>query len=576
MNDDRDDDDRGASVLFEAEFAGAPLALARRDVLAGAPARHIAKGAPARRVVKGVPVRHITKGAPVRRDVIAGAAALALSPALASRASAQAEGGDPRAFGFEDVVAEARGRAGADYQDATMTLDGPFAGLDYDRYRAIRFRRELDPLGGEGAFGIDLLPPGSVFTSRVDIAVVRPTGVDDLAFRSGYFHFDTDYFEFPDGRAPEQTGQGLGFSGFRLRAPLNRPEVLDEVAVFQGASYFRAVARDMLYGLSARGLSIRTADPRGEEFPVFRKIWIHEPEPDAASMLVHALLDSPSATGAFRFEIRPGDVTVMDTECRLFPRLEIAQAGIAALTSMYYFGPDRRAEVDDFRDAVHDSQGLQMITGRGDRLWRPLSNPATVQVSAFQDGSPRGFGLTQRRRDFGFYQDAEARYDRRPSCWIEPLGDWGPGAVMLVEIPVNNEFNDNIVSFWRPQGPLAPAEEGHTFRYRLHWCDLPPDRAPIYRVRASRGGTAINEAGRRVMVVDFACPLAKTEGLAPEIEASVGEVADVVLVDLPGENAVRASFTFDPGEALAVELRLVLKRGDEAVSETWLHRWTAR
>lgn len=518
-----------------------------------------------------------------RRGFIAGAGAGLLGAAAAPGVRAQSTGTDGTlaapapAFGFAELSAIARERAAQEYSPATMTFRPPFADLEYDAYRAIRFREDARPLAKSGgAFAIDLLPPGSVYRQRVGISIVRPAGIEDLGFSSDLFHFDPGHFPFPDGRAPEGSGDGLDFSGFRLRSPINRPDVLDDFLVFQGASYFRGIARNMIFGLSARGLAIGTADPRGEEFPHFRHFWIHAPEPDARDILVHALLDSASATGAFEFEIRPGETTVMQTRCRLFPRTDIDQVGIAPLTSMYFFGPERRDRVDDFRDAVHDSAGLQMITGQGTRLWRPLTNPARVEISAFVDENPKGFGLTQRPLEFDYYQDAEARYDRRPSGWVEPLGDWGPGTVMLVEIPVENEFNDNIVAFWRPRDPLRPSEDGHDFAYRLHWCATPPDAAPLARVRATRTGRSIHDGAKRDFAVDFAMPAESAALPRALLTASAGAVSPVTLAPLPGGQLIRAAFTFEPGNAEAAELQLALE-SDAGLrqSETWLYRWTS-
>jgi glucans biosynthesis protein len=266
--------------------------------------------------------------------------------------------------------------------------------------------------------------------------------------------------------------------------------VWDEAVVFQGASYFRAVARDTLYGLSARGLAIGTAGPEPEEFPLFTAFWVEEPEPGARTLRLYALLDGPSVSGAYAFAVTPGAETVMEIDSRLFPRVDVATAGVAPLTSMYFFGPESRKGVDDFRDAVHDSHGLRMINGAGERLWRPLRNPSTVELSAFADENPRSFGLIQRFRDFEHFQDAEARYEQRPSAWVEPTAPWGRGAVMLAEIPTNDEFLDNIVTFWRPEEPLRAGAE-HAFAYRLVWGQVPEEPLPLARVLATRSGMSI-------------------------------------------------------------------------------------
>jgi len=241
--------------------------------------------------------------------------------------------------------------------------------------------------------------------------------------------YSTDMFTWEKVKPPTAD---VGFAGFRLQYPLNRIDYYDEVCAFLGASYFRAVARGQGYGLSARGLAIKTADSSGEEFPLFRSFWLERPSPGADSMTVHALLDSQSAAGAFRFVIRPGQETLFDTEVKLYPRVDIAQAGFAPLTSMFFFGPNNQGLADDWRAAVHDTDGLMLRTGHDERIWRPLINPRKLQISAFSDTSPRGFGLAQRARQFTDCQDLEAVYQKRPTLWIEPCGNWGQGIVELV------------------------------------------------------------------------------------------------------------------------------------------------
>ncbi|MBC7140292.1 MAG: glucan biosynthesis protein [Defluviimonas sp.] len=388
----------------------------------------------------------------------------------------------------------ARQAAGSAFVPHKADLAPPFAGLGYDAFRAIRPRQS--PLGTRTGFAFDLLPPGFVYQTPVTIAQVTDGLSREIPFSIDEFEFDQRYFDPQTIAAARQAGPDLGYSGFRLRSRINRVDVLDEFAVFQGASYFRAIARNMVYGLSARGLAIGTGSPTGEEFPVFRAFWIVTPAPADQKVLVRALLDSPSCAGAFEFEITPGETTAMQIRCTLFPRSEITEIGIAPLTSMYLFGPGRRARVDDFRNSVHDSEGLQMITGDGERLWRPLNNPRRVQISAFQDNNPKGFGLSQRHRDFDHYQDDEAHYEKRPSAWVEPIDDWGEGAVVLVEIPTDSEFNDNIVAFWRPRAPIGPTDVGHQIAYRLLWSASAPDSGPLGRVIATRTGVAMNDGNR--------------------------------------------------------------------------------
>lgn len=533
-------------------------------------------------------------GAPMltRRDFAAMATLAGLLPGLiGTRAAAQeaapataAPPPEPLSFlvpttgiagSYLSIVDEARRLSHEAHRQPESRLGGLFEGLNYDSYRAIR--PTPLPLGGvDSEMVLDVMPPGLVYTNPVRLSVISGDATYDVVFDPRIFSFDPAFFDAAVVTAAlaAPPPDWLGYSGFRMRAPLNRPDKQDEFVVFQGASYFRAVARGLIYGISARGLAIDTAEPQGEEFPRFSWFWIEHPAPDAPEVTVRALLESPSCTGAFEFVITPGETTVMQTRCTLFPRRTIDRIGIAPLTSMYFFGPQRRVGVDDFRDAVHDSSGLQMITGDGRRLWRTLSNPLKLQVSAFADDNPKGYGLTQRQRTFDFFQDDEAHYERRPSCWVEPLGQWGRGAVILVEIPVNNEFHDNVVAFWRPEAALAPDDAGHEFRYRLHWCDLPPDTAPLARVMAARSGAAVNGAGQRTMVVDFAKEEPWAEGLTVRALGAGRDIGNVALRPLPKGEGMRASFNFAPGDSQLVEFEMTLVGPAGPESETWLFRWT--
>lgn len=493
-------------------------------------------------------------------------------PPLVSAAFAQEGAGEP--FSFDTVIARARAAASAPYLRPEIALSEPFADLTYDQFRGIRFRDDERLFTDGGGFQMDLMPPGFYYVDKIQVNIVSGGMTRPLTFSTDFFDFHTDYFPYPEGRAPEGLAADHGFSGIRFRHPINRPGVWDEAVVFQGASYFRAVARDTLYGLSARGLAIGTAGPDAEEFPLFTAFWVEEPAPGAATLRLYALLDSVSVAGAYAFAITPGAETVMEIDARLFPRVELATAGFAPLTSMYFFGPENRRGVDDFRDAVHDSCGLRMINGAGERLWRPLRNPAAVEVSSFADENPQSFGLIQRFRDFGHYEDAEARYEQRPSAWVEPIGDWGAGAVMLAELPTADEFADNIVAFWRPAAPLAAGAE-HAFAYRLVWGQVPGEELPLARVIATRSGKSILVEDERVFVIDFDLGMINFDTVEPIAETSAGEIKGLSIAPLPGGNIARVGFTFVPGEARAAEFRLHLASEGQVASENWLYPWVA-
>ncbi|MDF2999771.1 MAG: periplasmic glucan biosynthesis protein MdoG [Xanthobacteraceae bacterium] len=504
-----------------------------------------------------------------RREVLLGASALAAAPFLSMMAgAARAQADKPVPFDAQTVRQMAKELAGARFAPPDSSLPPELDKLSYDDYRNIRFNTDRSLWRGQGsAFEAQLLHRGFLFRDKVDIHLVADGQARKL-------HYDQSLFRFEHGLKPPDPKIDLGFSGFRLHSPINRPDYFDEIAVFQGASYFRAIGKGHVYGASARGLSIKTGEAEGEEFPVFKAFWLEQPRAGVDSVVVHALLDSPSAAAAHRFTISPGKSTVMAVEMTLYPRVDLDKAGLASITSMFMFGPNDRNDIDDFRSMVGDSDGLAILTGTGERLWRPLTNPLRLQISAFGSTNVRGFGLMQRQRSFFDYQDLEARYERRPSVWVEPIGNWGDGAVHLVEIPTKEEIHDNIVAFWRPKEPLRKGRE-YAYTYRLHWCWDGPDNAPIGRFGLTRvGGTD----ERRQFVLDLTGDSIKNlppEGLNARVTANEGEVSNVVLQPHPDIEGWRIAFVFEPKGAEVAELRAEMVRGEERLSESWVYRWTA-
>jgi glucans biosynthesis protein len=485
--------------------------------------------------------------------------------------------GEAAEFRAAIVREKAQALSQADFVPPPETVSTALKNMNYDQYRDIRYRPEASLWRNDKrAFEAQFFHLGSVFKSPVTINVVANGTTRPILFSPELFEYGSLI------EKPPEASEAPGFAGFRIHSHINNNEYRDEFAVFQGASYFRGVAAGQSYGLSARGLAISTAHHAGEEFPFFREFWIEEPRPGTSSVVVHALLDSPSTTGAYRFTIRPGATTLMDVEATLYPREVIERVGLAPLTSMFFFAPHDRVGVDDFRPAVHDSDGLLMWNGGGEWLWRPVFNPQVLQISAFLDDGPKGFGLMQREREFSKYQDLEARYEARPSLWVEPVGNWGGGAVILVEIPTDSEAHDNIVAFWRPTEALVPGEV-YPFTYRLHWCNEVPVDYQLAKVRRTMVGLAgaglpTGTIENRVVVIEF-----DADGLQ---EASDGEiVAHVnvggdkleapVLQYNPLTNAYRVSFELGRDVPDPTDLRCVLTRAGRVVSEVWIFRWAA-
>jgi len=493
-----------------------------------------------------------------------------LAGALATPANSQAPVATP--FTHEIVQRAASELATKAYVAPPEEAPKGAEALDYDQFRQIRFRRERTIWRGDGLnFELQVLPNGWLFKTPIEINIVDNGNVRTLSPDNSYF----DLGPLAGKLAPEAR---IGFSGFRITGPLNRPDLFDEIIVFQGASYFRALSRGQIYGLSARGLALNVGRAGGEEFPLFRRFWIEKPQAGASQIVIHALLDSPSVTGAYRFQATPGSPTTVNVQTTLYPRKELANVGIAPLTSMFLFSAVNRARINDFRPAVHDSDGLAIVNGWSEHLWRPLNNPRRLQTSDFLDRSPRGFGLIQRSRSFAQYQDLEAHYERRPSAWVEPAEAWGPGAVELFEIPSEEEIHDNIVAYWKPAQPLAP-DQAHTFNYRLSWPNDVPRTWPGAIVHATRAGL-INgpqrKSGALQVAVDFKGLTTSPSADLPvaRLDASAGVVSTPVVQANPDIDGLRVSFSFDAKGAASSELRLVLQMNDKPVSETWLYRWT--
>ncbi len=511
-----------------------------------------------------------------RAFLAAGTSALALLAAPARAAMPRFLSSEP--FGPDTVRDMARALSVKDFM-LRPSVPEPWMNLTYDEYRKIWFDTQKAVWAEEDLpFEMDLFHPGLYFPRAVEVDVVSAGQANRLAF-------DFDLFTGTEDAPQLPVDETMGYSGLRLRHQFPGEMKHREFAVFQGASYFRAIGAAHAYGLSARGLALRTGDPEGEEFPDFIRFWVEEPVPGDDRMVVHALLDSPSVTGAYRFEVTPGEACEMRVEASLFPRVDLDHVGIAPLTSMFLYDQTNRHRFKDFRPAIHDNDGLLIWNGAGEMLWRPLANPVSLQVSSFVDDSPRGFGLMQRARRLSDFADLEAHYHERPGLWIEPEGDWGPGVVRLVEIPSDKEIYDNIVAYWRPREPLRPGRE-HRFAYRMTWGDedggaAPPRRDDVSRVLDTHMGLNFNKDAW-LAAIDFAEHPAldvperfgALEGLTIRINSARAETSEGIIQRNPETGGARLAFTFDPGDYDAVELRAQIFRDGAAVSEVWLYRWT--
>lgn len=487
--------------------------------------------------------------------------------------TAIAEPSDAELGEWQDTIRKhAQTLAEAPYSPPNHTLPQALQSLDYDTYRQIRFDPTRAYWGDDSRFSLQLFHSGFLFPHPVELNLVEGDKATSLTFNPDDFIYE--------GKAAElETSdlQGTGHAGFRLHYPLNTSDYRDEFAVFLGASYFRLIGRDQVYGLSTRGLAIDTALAGGEEFPAFREFWLFTPDADDTAVHIMALLNSPSLSGAYHFRLKPGHQTQVDVDATLYARDDVTKLGIAPLTSMFAYGDISRNRPDDVRPRVHDSDGLLVETGRGEWIWRPLNNPRRVRVSAFLDADPQGFGLIQRERAFDRYLDAEAQYHRRPSQWVTPQGNWGKGHVELVELPSPDETHDNIVAYWVSETPLR-AGESLPLRYQIqtrHQAPTAPLLAQVIRTRqgnaAVPGEADSQSADQRQWVVDFAggelARLAADQPVALRLDAPDDAVTLPQVKTLPN-NTWRATFRVKPTTS-PVDVRLALTLHGETISETW-------
>lgn len=493
--------------------------------------------------------------------VLGAAAALLLSAFWA---------GGALAFGFDDVTKMAEQLAAAPYKKPGDSLPKELAGLSYDQYRDIRYKPD-------NAFWRDAKLPFELGFFHQGLYYDQPVRISEITEQGPVeIKYDPASFDYGNNKLDPAKMAGLGFAGFRVHYAINNGKYKDEVLAFLGASYFRALGKDQGYGLSARGLAIDTGLASGEEFPRFVEFWIERPAADAKALVIYGLLDSRRVAGAYRFVLKPGAETAVEVRARLFLRDVVGKIGVAPLTSMFTFGENQRSNAEDYRPEVHDSDGLSLHAANGEWIWRPLVNPKRLLVSSFATANPLGFGLMQRDRDFNRYEDLEARYERRPSAWVEPKGSWGPGRVELVQIPSPDESNDNIVAYWVPDTPPAP-KQPWDLEYRLLWQKDPDARPPdSWVVQTRRGHGYTRTPNSNVgLIIDFDGPALRKLPADAKVEGIVSGDAGVEILR---RHAYRNAAT--GGWRLALELRRAdnskpaelrasLRHDNNTVSETW-------
>ncbi|WP_116132182.1 glucan biosynthesis protein [Tropicimonas sp. IMCC34043] len=504
-----------------------------------------------------------------------GSGAFFLLPQIArAQSAAVAAGGtgpaEPFSYGILTEMARALARepfAAMPVPDAAVIEQ-----IDYDRHNQVRFRKEATLWADQGDVSpVQFFFPGRYFPEPVHIYTVEDGQAREVPF-------SLDMFDIPAGHPAQDLTHTEGFAGFKVMDPKTG---LDWMAVL-GASYWRTSGYSGQFGMSVRGLAVDTAIPNGpEEFPRFTRFWL-EPMSDGG-IVAYALMESPRVTGAYRIESHRDNGVIQDVDAKIFLRGDIERLGIAPLTSMFWFGKHNADVSPDWRPEVHDSDGLEIHSGSGERIWRPLNNPPHTMANAFMAPNVKGFGLMQRERDFARYQDDGVFYEKRASVWVEPKGDWGDGAVSLVEISTDDEIYDNIVASWQPAAPAVAGAE-FDFAYRLYWMkDAPvePVAARFLAVRIGEGG--VPGQVRPENVVKVVCDLegrgleglGRGDGVELNVSASRGTVTDEVVYPIATKDTWRAMFDLDfadiPAEDDApIDLRLFVEYEGEAKTETLL------
>jgi glucans biosynthesis protein len=474
-------------------------------------------------------------------------------------------------FSFDDVAARAKTLANASFKKSSRLAPKELQDLTYDQFRDIRFKPAKSYWRANGStFELGFFHQGFQYVEPVKINEIAGDQVREIKF-------DPDWFDYGKNKIDPAKLRDAGFAGFRVHYPINTQKYKDEVMVFLGASYFRALGKDQLYGLSARGLAVDTAVNTGEEFPRFVEFWIERPAPAAEELVVYALLDSPRVTGAYRFVLKPGTDTTLDVKTQLYLRDAVAKLGIAPLTSMFFFGENQRSEREDYRPEVHDSDGLSVNAGDGEWIWRPLLNPKRLLVTSFATVNPIGFGLMQRDRRFSRYEDLESRYDLRPSAWVEPKAPWGTGRIELVQLPTPDETNDNIVAYWIPER-LPPPKQPLTLEYRVLWQKEAERRPPTsWTVQSRRGHGYMRKGDKSIaLIVDFEGPALRKLPADATLQGAVSVDANAELLESTAyRNDVTGGWRLSirihrRDDTKPVELRGQLQGpNNQGLSETW-------
>ncbi|MBW0146465.1 glucan biosynthesis protein G [Marinobacter arenosus] len=475
-------------------------------------------------------------------------------------------------FDFSDVEQKAEALAGEAFEPPKQVPDF-LRELSPSQHRSIQFHPDAALWrDSDSKFQVTMMAPGSFYAHPVRLNVVAAGNTKAIPFRR-------EDFTYPDTDLTNRIPADLGYAGFKLNFPFSGADAREQFLVFGGASYFRGMGQGQRLGLSARGIAINTGLPSGEQFPSFTEFWLQQPEPESDSMVVFALLDGVSITGAYRFVIHPGAATDVEVTARLFFREDVEQLGLAPLTSMFFYGENSVKPMGQWRPEVHDSDGLLVHDAETEEwLWRPLLNPKNLRMSYHQVANLKGFGLMQRDQRFESYEDVEHRYDVRPSAWVESEDGWGPGHVVLLELPTDAESNDNIVAFWKPETAMT-AGETLAFNYRVSFGGPDISGQETGRVIPTffgNGEASQDNPNAYRFVVDFESEelsgLSREAPVVSNVSGGEGvEILEHFVQYVEPKDMWRLSILARPEPGKVLSLRAFLSLDGAPLTETWIY-----
>lgn len=479
---------------------------------------------------------------------------------------------EPVTVNFDYVRSLAEADITVPYQAPPDDLPARLGALTYDDYRNIRFNPAQALWRDDGLpFQLQFFHRGGIFRDKVTIHEFSATHEQPIPFVRDFFNYELR-------KDLGSLHSSLGYAGFRVHTPLNRRDVYDELIVFLGASYFRAIGEQQVYGLSSRGLAVNCGLPNlREEFPRFTEFWVGKPGPNDTAITIYALLKGASVTGAYEFVVHPGKATVVDVRTEILFRREVPLPGFAPLTSMFWFGENTNRPAGQLRQEVHDSDGLFVQDADGVHVWRPLRNPSAPEFMNTPVHQPIRFGLLQRDRRIASYEDLEAHYEQRPSAWVEPIGDWGDGSIRLVQLPAGTEYGDNIVAFWVPATRPVVGQPVR-LAYRIVWSLGEPATEGFARVVNTREGELHHVPRGRLFWVDFADEnFAQRDAASLEADIDVsegGRVRHRAISAYPQIGGWRVAIETDAAESgRTINLRCRLRANGKPISETWVYSW---